>query len=68
MKSCLGGFPFGIIDDGAMTVAYIDAQGMTGGVIVPGGHAEDNGMVELMRFVVFKLYAEEAVRICITGK
>jgi hypothetical protein len=68
MKSSFGGFPFGIIDDCAMTVADVDAQGMAGGMFFPGGYAIDNGMVELMGFVAFELHAKQAVRLGITGE
>jgi hypothetical protein len=68
MENCLGGFPFGVINDRAMAVADVDEQRMAGGVIFPSRYTDNNGMVKLMSFVVFKLHAKEAVRLRITGK
>ena len=57
-----------MIHNRAMGVAYVNAQGMAGGVVVPGRYFHDDGMVEFMAFAPFKLYAQEAVCLRIPGK
>jgi hypothetical protein len=51
-----------------MAVADIEEQRMAGGVIGPGRCTDNNGMVELMSFVVFKLYAKQAMSFRISSK
>ena len=65
---CFGRLSFAVVDRGAMAVAYIDAQRMAGGVFVPGGAADDDGMVDLLDLVPLELHVQGPVRFCRPGE
>ena len=68
VESCLGWFPFDVIDVRSVAVPHVGTQRMAGGMIVPGGRAYNDGVVHLMRFVVLKEHIQRAVGLGAAGK
>jgi hypothetical protein len=68
VEMCLGRFPVAVVDHGAMFVTYIDAQWMAGGVFVPGGCADEDGMVDLLGLVPLELYIQDPMCFCRPGE
>ena len=58
----LGRFSLAVVYRGAVAVAHVDAQRVAGGMLIPFGIADDDGVVYLLYFMALELNVQGPVR------